>query len=321
MGHHPSSMLHYLRPSDFQYPDSVKRLFGNTLPLHLEVGFGGGHFWALQHELEGDVNYLGVEVSGVSVQKAISRYRASKVDNAVLTRVAAEFLIRNVLGENSLERVYLNFPDPWPKGKHEENRFVRAETFELLSKRLRDGGELWLTTDHAEYFEFALENATITQLFEINRTDPPSAALQTKYAQKWLAQGIEIQHARFKKLTSSHHEFAALEVFGGSMPHAIITGEFPAQPLEKTVLKGKNHTVILLEQYARADKLVVLARVEEPDFVQEALVSVSKREDGRIVAGLETFGSPLITAGVKAAVAGVVDWLERGGMTVLQRNY
>jgi tRNA (guanine-N7-)-methyltransferase len=314
-------MLHYLRPSDFQYPDSVQRLFGNAQPLHVEVGFGGGHFWALQHALEGTVNYLGVEVSGVSVQKAMVKYRVSGVPNAVLTRVAAEFLIRNVLPADSLERVYLNFPDPWPKGRHEENRFVRAETFELLSKRLRDGGELWLTTDHAEYFEFALENAASTGLFEIHRTDPPSGALQTKYAQKWLAQGIQIQHARFKKHSSSPREFQPLEVFGGSMPHAIVTGAFPSQTLEKTVLQGKNHTVILLEQYARANKLVVLARIEEPDFVQEALVSVSQREDGRVVAGLETFGSPLITAGVKAAVAGVVDWLERGGMTVLQRNY
>jgi tRNA (guanine-N7-)-methyltransferase len=314
-------MLRYLRPSDFQYPDATTRLYGNGQPLHLEVGFGGGHFWALQHALEGDVNYLGVEVSGVSVQKALARYRASGVGNAVMTRVAAEFLIRNVLPEDSLKRVYLNFPDPWPKGRHEENRFVRAETFTLLSNRLEPGGELWLTTDHAEYFEFALENAQSTGLYETSVTAPPDAALRTKYAQKWLAQGITIQHARFKKIASSPSPVDRLDIHGGSMPHAIVTGAFPSQQLEKTVLQGKSHTVILLEQFTQPDKLVVLARVEEPDFVQEALVSVSRREDGRIVAGLETFGSPLITAGVKAAVAGVVEWLERNGMTVLQRNY
>ena len=105
------------------------------------------------------------------------------------------------------------------------------------------------------------------------------------------------------------------------MPHAILTGDIPTQPIQKTVLRGAEYTVILLEGYARPDKLVVLARIEEPDFVQETLVSVTRRGGGRSIAGLESFGSPLVTPGVKAAVAGLTDWLEAGGMQVLQRNY
>jgi tRNA (guanine-N7-)-methyltransferase len=315
--------MRYLRHSDFHYPDSSQRLFDNAAPLHLEVGFGGGHFWALQHREEDQVNYLGVEISGVSVQKALAKYRAANVQHGIVTRVSAEFLIRNVLPPNSLERVYLNFPDPWPKGKHEENRFVRVETFELLSQRLRLGGELWLTTDHPEYYLFALSNARSTGLFDTLETAPPAAALQTKYAQKWQAMGIKINHARFKKRTSSRADFAQLTVSpsGDPMPHAILTGDIPTQPIQKTVLRGADYTVILLEGYARPDKLVVLARIEEPDFVQETLVSVSRRDGGRWVAGLESFGSPLVTPGVKAAVAGLTDWLGAGGMRVVQRNY
>lgn len=318
--------MRYLRHSDFHYPDSSQRLFENAQPLHLEVGFGGGHFWALQHQLEGEVNYLGVEISGVSVQKALAKYRAANVQRGIVTRVAAQFLIRNVLPPDSLERVYVNFPDPWPKGKHEENRFVRTETFELLSQRLKLGGELWLTTDHPEYYQFALSNALSTGLFETLETAPPAAALQTKYAQKWQAMGISINHARFKKINSSQADFAPLSVTvnrvsGDPMPHAILTGDIPTQPLQKTVLRGADYTVILLEGYARPDKLVVLARIEEPDFVQETLVSVSRRDGGRSIAGLESFGSPLVTPGVKAAVAGLTTWLEAGGMQVVQRNY
>ena len=317
--------MRYLRHSDFHYPDSAPRLFDNAAPLHLEVGFGGGHFWALQHHLEGAVNYLGVEISGVSVQKALVKYRAAGVPNGIVTRVAAEFLIRNILPADSLERVYVNFPDPWPKGKHEENRFVRAETFELLSQRLKLGGELWLTTDHPEYYQFALDNARSTGLYDVLETAPPAAALQTKYAQKWQAMGISINHARFKKIAFSQQLFQPLSVSASSpgdpMPHAILTGDIPAQPLQKTVLRGADYTVILLEGYARPDKLVVLARIEEPDFVQETLVSVSRRGEGRSIAGLESFGSPLVTPGVKAAVAGLTDWLEAGGMQVVQRNY
>ena len=318
--------MRYLRHSDFQYPDFLERLFANPNPLHLEVGFGGGHFWALQHQLEAGVNYLGVEISGVSVQRALTKYRAAGVQNGIVTRVAAEFLIRNILSPDSVERVYVNFPDPWPKGKHEENRFARVETFELLSQRLKLGGELWLTTDHPEYYQFALENARSTGLYEITETAPPAAALQTKYAQKWQAMGISINHARFKKIASSRavHEplsVSLISTSGDHMPHAILTGDIPTAPLQKTVLRGMEYTVILLEGYARPDKLVVLARIEEPDFVQETLVSVSRRDGGRSIAGLESFGSPLVTPGVKAAVAGLTDWLEAGGMRVVQRNY
>ncbi len=314
-------MLRFLRPTDFQYPDQTARLYGNPQPLQLEVGFGGGHFWALQHALETGVNYLGVEVSGVSVQRALQKYRTAGVRDAVLTRVTAEFLIRNILPPDSLSRVYVNFPDPWPKGRHEENRFVRAQTFDLLSQRLVPGGEVWLTTDHTEYFEFALENAHRTELYEVDVTAPPAAALQTKYAQKWQAMGIQIQHARFKRIASSQTVFETIQILGETMPHAIMTGTLPTEPIQKTVVQGHNRTVILLEQYTRAEKIVVLARIEEPDFVQEILVSVSQREDGRTVAGIETFGNPLVTPGVKAAVGGVVSWLEGTGMTVLQRHY
>ena len=82
--------MRFLRPADFRLPDSPERLFGRAgAPWHLEVGFGDGRFWAAQHRLE-DANYLGVEVSGVSVLKALARYRAAGVERAVLARVAAE---------------------------------------------------------------------------------------------------------------------------------------------------------------------------------------------------------------------------------------
>jgi tRNA (guanine-N7-)-methyltransferase len=320
--HNSAAMLRYLRPSDFYYPDDPVRLFGAKRPLHLEVGFGDGRFWVGHGASEGDVNYLGVEVSGVSLQKAFARYKAARVQNALVTRVSAEFLIRNALPEQSIARAYLNFPDPWPKGKHEENRFVRAETFELLSTRLEPGGELWLTTDHPGYYEFALEQAASTNLFDITTPAPPPAALTTKYAMRWQSQGLQIMHARFKVRQPSSQNYAPLEVLqGDTMPHSQLSGNLPAAPLEKIVARFDTCTVILLESFARADRVIVQVRVEEPDYAQEILVSIARYEDGRVIAQLETFGSPLITSGVKKAVGVVTDWLETTGMKVERRAY
>ena len=155
--------VRYLRPNEFKYPDTLDRLYASGFEnLQLEVGFGDGRFWAQQHSLEENANYLGVEVSGVSVQKALARYRACKVQHAIVARTQAEFVIRNVLSENSLSRVYVNFPDPWPKARHEDARFLRPGVFELLSTRLDDNAEVWLTTDHPGYYEFALMSAAST---------------------------------------------------------------------------------------------------------------------------------------------------------------
>ncbi len=316
-------MPRFLRPNQFLYPQPLKDLYSNAAPLFLEVGFGDGRFWAEQHRLEGAVNYLGLEVSGVSLQKAFARYKMAGIgDNAVLTRISAEFLIRNALFEQSIQRLYLNFPDPWFKEKHQEHRFVRAETFELLSSRFAQNGELWLTTDHPPYAEFALEQAASTGLFDVLSTEPPAAALQTKYAMRWQQQGLSIQHLRFRVKKPSSQEFRRLEISKEkTMPHAQLSGIIPIQPLEKTVARFENSTVILLESFARANRLIILARVEEPDYAQELLIGVGQNEDGRIIAQLESFGQPLITSGVKKAVGVVADWLETQGMTVVRRAY
>ena len=313
--------VRYLRPNEFKYPDTLERLYpGGLKQLHLEVGFGDGRFWAEQHQLEPDVNYLGVEVSGVSVQKALSRYRAGGVQNAIVVRTQAEFMVRNVLKEQSLSRVYVNFPDPWPKARHEDARFLRPQVFELLSTRLHDNSEVWLTTDHPGYFEFAMMSADRTGLFKISKPAPPVAALQTKYAMKWQGMKLEIFHARFQKRGVSQQSFPPLEI-GEVVPHSQLRGEIPAPPSEKIVLKGMGYTVIVLEGFRRDAKLALLTRIEEIDFTQEILITVSKHDDGRLIAGLESFGAPLITPGVKAAVGVVTDWLESQGLTVVQRSY
>jgi tRNA (guanine-N7-)-methyltransferase len=311
----------YHRPTEFDFPDAPSRLYPtNPAGLwHLEVGFGDGRFWAEQHKLELGVNYLGVEISGVAVQKAISRYRGAGVKRAVIARLAAEWVVQHVVPVRALERVYINFPDPWPKTRHEESRLLRPSFLEMLTTRLTDSGEVWLTTDHPGYLEFALESAQATKLYEITRPEPPAAALQTKYAMRWQGMGLPVFHARFRKIAESKNSFTPIERF--EMPHAVMTGDLPTTKLEKIVRQDKNYTVILFERYLGDNRVMVLARTEETDFIQEVLIAATKRTDGQVVVGLEPFGSPLITVGVKAAVGAVADWLETQGMTVLRRAH
>lgn len=311
----------FRRPAEFRFPDSPARLYPASPdgPWHLEVGFGDGRFWVAQREAEPGANYLGVEVSGASVLRALRRLRSAGVERAILARSSAEFAVRNIVPQRALARVYVNFPDPWPKARHAEARLLRPEFLELLSTRLAPDGELWLTTDHLGYFEFALASANATGLYDLTQPEPPAAALGTKYASKWQDMGLAIHHARFRSRAVSPRAFAPMEVF--TVPHALLAGRLDPPPLEKRVLQARSYTVILLESLARPGRVAVLARVEEPDLTQSVLVSAHARENGEVVVGVESFGDPLITAGVKAAVGAVADWLAETGLEVRRRSY
>ncbi len=318
----------YKRLGDFVLPSSKAELFPQNPngPWVLEIGFGDGRFWTAGADCQ--ANYLGVELSGVSVIKALSKLRRANIGNVVLARAQAEWLVQNVVPEKALTRVYVNFPCPWPKTKHEEHRLLNPAFLALLASRLEDGGEVWLTTDHPEYLAESCQNVKSTGLYELTEAEPPVAALQTKYALKWQAQGLGIFHVRFKKQKNPSEKFLTSEVF--SMPHSQMRGELPKNPssFEKTVYRHGPSTVVLLECYGVPEKFIFLVRIEEPDLTQEVLIAARQRNDknaaeqaAKVVVGLESFGGPLITSGVKSAVGDVTAWLLGQGLKIEHESY
>ena len=311
------------RPAEFRFPDDRKRLYPETseLPWHLEIGFGDGRFWTEQSRAE-PANYLGVEISGVSLLKAEKKLQDAGIQNAILTKLHAEPLVQGVIPEGGLDRIYVNFPDPWPK--HEHNRLLQVPFFELASGRLKDGGEIWFTTDHEEYFQFALEQARQSGLYDLIECDPPAAALKTKYALKWQDLGFDVYHVRFR--VKKHHHIAPYQVFTeDDMPHSIlVAGNAPAlTDFQKSVYRYGNRTVILLDvfQNLRNAGYVFLAHIEEEHLTQEVLVQVTPREDGTTLVKTAKFGSPLITEGVKLAVRSVTEYLKVRGYQVTHTAY
>lgn len=311
------------KPSDFRFPDSKEHLYPETpeLPWHLEVGFGDGRFW-VQHARTEAANYLGVEISGVSLLKAEKKLQDAGLKNAILTKLHAEPLIQGVVPEQALDRIYVNFPDPWPK--HEHNRLLQMPFFEMASGRLKAGGEIWFTTDHEEYFQFALEEARKSELYDLIECAPPEAALQTKYALKWQDLGFDVFHVRFR--VKGFKNVPPYQVFTeDDMPHSIlVAGENPAiTEFQKAVYRYGNRTVILLDVFKnlRNEGYVFLAHIEEEHLTQEILVQVTPREDGTTLVKTAKFGSPLITEGVKLAVRSVTTHLQERGYQVTHTAY
>ncbi|GGM98414.1 tRNA (guanine-N(7)-)-methyltransferase [Thermus composti] len=298
------------------WPPSPKDLFGREGPLVLEIGFGDGRFTAWLARAHPHWLVLGAEVSGASVLRAYRRMRKEGLENVRLYHGEGPFALRNLILPGSLHRVIVNFPDPWPKKRHQDRRLLQEGFFRRLSTRLEEGGALLLTTDHEDYFRFALEEAERTGLYRIEVRPPPEAHLQTKYALKWKEAGRSFFHAVFTKVAEDPNPWPPLRRY--PMAHALLKGELPETlDLAKTPVPIPGGIAVFLE-VARGEKgFYVVTHLEEEDLTQDLLLEVRRSAHG-VYAGVGRFGSPLITEGVKRAVRALVERLKGLGLEVVQ---
>ncbi len=294
------------------WPPRVEDLFGRAGPLVLEIGFGDGRFTLEYAQTHPDRLVLGAEVSAGSVARALKKLRKARLPNVRLYHGEGRFALRNLVPVGSLLEVIVNFPDPWPKKRHQENRLLQRDFFLRLATRLALGGRLLLTTDHEDYFRFALEEAQATGLYRIETPPPPEAHLRTKYALKWRAEGRRFYHAAFTLEGPPPIPWPPLPRY--AMAHAILEGPLPQDlPWGKTVHREEGLVVVFLEALRGREGFYLLTRVEEEDLVQELLLEIRPSAHG-IYAGISRFGHPLITPGVRRAVLWLLEGLEALGL-------
>ncbi|MGB0650298.1 MAG: tRNA (guanosine(46)-N7)-methyltransferase TrmB [Rhodothermales bacterium] len=303
--------------SNFDTPTDFDQMFGRSAPLVLEVGFGDGRYLEHLAQAHPEWNLIGAEVSLGSVWRAYRRMKRCGAAHVRLYKGSGRFVVRDVMPEQKLHRVYVNFPDPWPRKKHLKNRLLQAPFFQILSSRLEPGGDLLLTTDHPEYFAFSVEQGKASGCFDVEEGTPPPATLKTKYAMKWLEQDKPIYHARFTvNKVADAPEPRNTQI---PMQHAILDGNLSdVSSFEKKVRPFDGGHAIILEAYRdlSSDGLLFKAVSEEPDLRQELMIQAWPHEDGGVLVSLQPFGNPMTTKGVREAVMAVSDWLVGQGLTL-----
>ena len=306
----------------FQFPIAWDAQFTATgplhLPLHLEVGFGDGRYTVRRALERPDERFVGLEISSASLQRGLNNVRKHDLHNVKLLKVGAGFAVQQLFAPHTLASITVNFPDPWPKERHEKNRLLQAEFFRLAASRLGPGGAVLLATDHPEYLAFARTEAERTGLFRLETTDPPAAVFETKYALKWKTQGKPLFYQVFRYNGAPTPDYPILERVD-VMPHALLTGQLPPQlSFSKQVTPYAGGHVILHEVLqslgsddpdGSGEKWLVRATVEEAELRQQVLVSVRARGAGGLIVGLEPFGDPVVTPVVRGAVHAVTEWL------------
>ena len=157
----------------------------------LEIGFGGGEHMAAQAERRPDVLILGAEPFLNGVASALRHIDERDLENVRLHAGDARDLLA-ALPDASLDRLFVLFPDPWPKARHHKRRLVQGAFIEEAARVLAVGGRLRFATDWADYANWALErlvrHASFNWLAECadDWRRPPSDHVTTRYEEKRL---------------------------------------------------------------------------------------------------------------------------------------
>ena len=106
------------------YKGRWKELFGNDHPIHIEVGMGKGKFLMQLAQQNPDINYIGIEkYSSVLIRAVEKKKEMEGIDNLYFIRFDADF-INDIFDKDEIDRIYLNFSDPWPKDRHAKRRLT-----------------------------------------------------------------------------------------------------------------------------------------------------------------------------------------------------
>lgn len=131
-------------------------VFGNDCPIHIEIGMGKGRFMMDLAAANPRINYVGIEKYSTVLLRAVQKMEAQELCNLRLVRMEAEEICE-VFGRGEVERIYLNFSDPWPKDRHAKRRLPSRQFLARYDEILVPDGRIEFKTDNADLFDFALE--------------------------------------------------------------------------------------------------------------------------------------------------------------------
>lgn len=148
----------YVIPQEqmLEMPGKWAEIFGNNHPLQVEIGMGKGQFIHAMAKLHPKVNYIGVEKYSTVLLRAVQKMEAEELPNLIFLRMDAEE-VDKVFGTGEVDKIYLNFSDPWPKDRHAKRRLPSKEFLKRYDKILKKDGRLEFKTDNRDLFDFAVE--------------------------------------------------------------------------------------------------------------------------------------------------------------------
>ena len=180
-------------------------LFNNNNPIHIEIGMGKGQFIINLAKQNPDINYIGIERYTSVLLRAIQKIEDEDIPNLrFICYDAAEIL--DIFSCHEVDRIYLNFSDPWPKDRHSKRRLTSSTFLNRYNSILALDGHIEFKTDNKDLFDFSVEEINNHPLWKIdaitydlhNDSEMNIGNIMTEYEEKFSSIGNPI----YKLITS-----------------------------------------------------------------------------------------------------------------------
>ncbi len=174
-----------------------KSLFGNDHPLHVEIGMGKGKFIMELAAANPRINYIGIEKYSSVLLRALEKRAEMELPNLYFIRFDAEYL-GEIFDRDEIDRIYLNFSDPWPKDRHAKRRLTSREFLAKYDRCLKQEGEVIFKTDNRMLFDFSVEEAAAAGwklkevTYDLHHSEHMEGNIMTEYEERFSAEGNPI---------------------------------------------------------------------------------------------------------------------------------
>ena len=184
----------------FTEPEGMKgtwsQVFGNDNPIRIEIGMGKGTFITTLAANNPDINYVGIEKYSSVLLRAVEKQDELQLPNLRFIRMDAE-AICEVFGEGEVDRIYLNFSDPWPKKRHIKRRLSSDNFLKKYDGLFKSEKRIIMKTDNRKLFEYSIKSFTdygykIEELSLDLYNDDIIDNVQTEYESKFVSLGQRI---------------------------------------------------------------------------------------------------------------------------------
>ncbi len=176
--------------------------------IHLELGCGKGYFVKKAAKQNPKINYIAVDlidtILGIANRNIIEEFKSQEIENIALTRYDVEAITNMLDKTDNIERIYINFCNPWPKPRHKKRRLTHTRQLEKYKLFLKPKGEIYFKTDDDELFKESLEYfkaegfEPIKITYNLNEEPNFWENIETEHEIKFKKAGIKIKAGIFK---------------------------------------------------------------------------------------------------------------------------
>jgi len=290
-------------------------LFGREAPLILEIGFGKGQFLQYLSRRFPEANIIGLEISNrclVMAENAIERLGMS---NVRVIHSTAETALHHLFEPATISQIHINFPDPWFKERHSKRRLMQRDTLDVMVNRLEPGGLFYLATDILAYAEMSAELLAATPGLDNLLPDRWAHSMPdrvvTKYEAAAAREGRDRYYFAYRRNSLPAPDVPVIKEL--EMPHVVFSGPLTLNEIQAAFTPWESSTgeavLHFIDCYRGRDSLLFETYVNEPTLEQRIALILRVRRGGDFSLMVSPLGHPRATAGVHAAVAGLMRWL------------